>query len=528
MAQLHRRLHRLPHPGLTLSAAALFAALGAFGAGAYAQSAPAAAAPDGRGVDEPPPAPAPRSTDDEEDTGAESSTELDALLARLRTDNAAVRRAAVDEILALEASAVPTIRTRLLAPLGMSHFAVHAAMVRAIRAATGGREGVETDLMEALVQFTPRTPDLDVATERVVLVRALGRIPSADAGRALVAFALAHNRIFRLESLRVVRTSMRDYVLPALIEIRRPSDDTRMFIRQAREAIRRVTPGESVQTRDNALLAEILRAYASLRQPDAMNVVISFINSDRVQVREAARWAVGQYGRESNYAIRQAYENFVGEYPPREWNWERVANEMYAAYDRRRAEEVVTALEEGLTAGREQRYADMMGRFEFVLTRHPLFDRRAEMVEPLMAYAHSLESSDATRAERIYRMALRVDPEGASARAIQGAILYLEAERALARGVADPELYRAALRADPNHARARAQFEAVAQVQVLRSRWRKRAMIALGLLAVALAGVGLLVLRARGQAPGAPTRTPPTPPRDDDEDDQGGAETTVA
>jgi hypothetical protein len=421
----------------------------------------------------------------------------------LRTDNPAVRRAAIDEIMHLEEGAVPAIRARLVSPLGMSHFAVHAAMVRAIRAATGGREGVETDLLNALVALSPRTPDVDVATERVVLARALGRIPSADAGRALVAFALEHNGIFRLESLRVIRTAMRDYVLPALIEIRRPNDATRMFIRQARESIHRVTPGESVQTRDNALLAEILRAYGSLRQPDALAVVVSFVNSDRVQVRDAARWAVEQYGREAINALRQAYENFTGEAPNPQWGWERTARELYSAYDRRRAEEVASALDEGLAAGRAQRWADMMARFEFVLARHPLFERRAEMVAPLVAYARSLEASDAARAEGIYRMALRVDPEGASARAIQSAILFLEAERALARGVADPELYRAALRADPNNARARAQLESVAQVEVLRARRRKRMLAALGLLAVALASVGLLVARARAGGRGA-------------------------
>ena len=48
----------------------------------------------------------------------------------------------------------------------------------------------------------------------------------------------------------------------------------------------------------------------------------------------------------------------------------------------------------------------------------------------------------------------------AVSRGAQSAILFLEAERALARGVADPELYRAALRADPANGRAQAQLEA--------------------------------------------------------------------
>lgn len=494
MAQLHGRLHGLPHHRLRSSgtrlAGLLSVALFACPAIASAQSRPTVQTTT-------PPTPtsstAPTTAPLDDGTG----TDLEAILARLRTDNPGVRRAALDQLLTLEASDVPAIRERLLAPLGMSPLAVHAAMVRAIRSATGGREGAEYDLLTVLMQYSPRTPDVVVATERVALARALGRIPTADAGRALVAFALDHNRIFRLEALRIIRTSLRDYVIPALIEIRRPNEDTRIFIRQVREAIRRVTPGESVQTRDNALLAEILRAYGSVRQMDAINVVVSFVNSDRAQVREAARWAVTQYGREAINALRQAYENYVGEDPNPQWGWERVARELYAANDRRRAEEVNTALDEGLAAGRAGRYQEMMSKFEFVLSRHPLFERRNEMVGPLMAYARSLEATDAHQAQRIYRMALRVDPEGPSARAIQSAILFLDAERALARGVADPELYRAALQMDPNNHRARIQLESVAQVELLRARRRKRILAALGLLAVALSGVGLLATRAR-------------------------------
>jgi len=81
-------------------------------------------------------------------------------------------------------------------------------------------------------------------------------------------------------------------------------------------------------------------------------------------VREAARWAVNQYGRESINALRQAYENYVGERPNPAWGWERMARELYQASDRRRDQEVSQALDEGLAAGSQRRYADMIARFE--------------------------------------------------------------------------------------------------------------------------------------------------------------------
>jgi hypothetical protein len=444
-------------------------------------------------------APPPRApADSTADEGAvDRGADLDAILARLRVDNATLRRAALQQLDSVDASDLPAIRQRLMAPLPINALNVHAAMLRALHAATGGRPDPDYDLLEALVQVTPRAQDVNVATERVALARAAGRIPSSDAGRLLVAFGLDHQRIFRLEAMRIIRNELHDYVLPALIEFRHPSDDARMFIRQVREALHRVTPGETVQTRDNALLAEILRSYGSSRQTDALNVVVSFVNSDRAQVREAARWAVGQYGRDAINALRQAYENYVGEDANPAWGWDRTAHELYAANDRRRDEEVSHALDEGLAAAHARDYPRMMERFEFVLARHPLYERRTEMVPALMAYAHVLESSDVAHAEQVYRMAARIDPNGGSSRTAQSAALFLDAERALAAGVADPELYRVAVRTDPSNLRAQAQLDAVAQVDVLRARKRRRTVIALGLFALAVAGLGAVLARAR-------------------------------
>jgi len=274
-----------------------------------------------------------------------------------------------------------------------------------------------------------------------------------------------------------------------------------VFMRQTREALRKVTPGESVQQHDNALLAEILRAYGSIRQPDAMQVAVSFVNSDRAQVRDAARWAVTQYGRESINALRSAYEMYEGHDPNPLWGWERTATELYLANDRRRMAEVTQRLDAGLAAGRGGRPQEMLGHFRWVLARHPDLERRGEMVAPLMAYARSLESEDAARAQAVWRLALWVEPEGANARTIRAAVLFIEAEQAMGRGVADPELYDAVLRVDPTHARARAQRSVVAQDEVLHSRRRRRTLGALGLLGVAMATLWLLMRRPARRLP---------------------------
>lgn len=500
MAQLHRRVHRLPHPGLSaLGLAALLA-----GATASAQRPPTAPAPATAQ------AAAPRAGDD---AVGRSVAEVDDLLAGLRAGDPTARRAAAEAaVAAVDPDDVEALRQRALRPLGVDLMALRIAMIRAVRAATNGREGVAYDLLDALTR-QPRTREVDVAVERVTLARALGRIPTVDAGRAIVALAVAHEGAFRLEVERVIRAQLRDYVLPAFIEVRAPSPGVRAFIRRSREALRRVTPGQTVQQHDNALLAEVLRAYGRTRQPDALQVVVSFVNNDRAQVREAARWAVSQYGREAINVLRDAYEIYEGREPPRPWGWERVARELYAANDRRRAAEVTQSLEAGLAAGRAGDPDAMLRHFRRVLARHPTFERRAEMVAPLEAHARALEATDGARAESVYRLALWIDPTGPRAPALRSALLFLDAERALGRGVADPELYRAALRADPANARARAQLAEVEQADVLRARRQRRALGALGLFALALGAVWALTRGALlgERAARATASTPPSP-----------------
>jgi hypothetical protein len=439
------------------------------------------------------PAPADAAATDES-TGR-SGAELDAMLGRLTDGTAAERRAAADDIIrSLERDDIAVIRQRMLSPWRMEVDPLRWKLVRLVRAATNGRDNVEYDLLALMIE-APRSADLDGAIERVVLARALGGMADADAGRALVTLAASFGAVLRQEVGRIVRGQLRDYVLPALIELRNPSEMMRIFMRQTKEALRKVTPGESVQQHDNALLAEIIRAYGSIRQPDAMLVVVSFINSDRAQVRDAARWAVTQYGRESINALRSAYEMYEGHDANPQWGWERTAQELYLANDRRRMAEVTQRLDAGLAAGRAGSGEAMLGHFRWVLARHPDHERRAEMVEPLMRYARQLESESASRAKGVWRLALWVDPEGPHAREIRAEVLYLEAEIAMNRGVADPELYDAVLRVDPQHARARAQRSAVAQDELLRARRHRRTLGAMGLLGVALGTLWLLLRR---------------------------------
>jgi hypothetical protein len=470
---------RFPHRRLT--AAALALALLSAGAAVEAQPSP--------------PSPVAAAAAADESVGR-SAAELDAMLGRLTDGSARERRAAADEIIrTLEREDIPVIRQRLLAPWRFDIEPLRLKIVRLIRTATDNRPNAEYDLLNADARRPARGRPRRRHRAHRAGARARGHGLGRRGPRAGGALRLGYGALFRQEVGRIVRGQLRDYVLPALIELRNPSEMMRVFMRQTREALRKVTPGEAVQQHDNALLAEILRAYGSIRQPDAMQVVVSFVNSDRAQVREAARWAVTQYGRESINALRAAYEMYEGHDANAQWGWERTAQELYLANDRRRMAEVTQRLDAGLAAGRSGDGNAMLAHFRWVLARHPDMQRRAEMVEPLMRLARELESESASRAQAVWRLALWVEPEGAHAREIRAAVLFLDAEQSMARGVADPELYDAVLRVDPGHARARAQRSVVAQDEVLRARRHRRTLGAVGLLGVALGTLWLLVRR---------------------------------
>src|SRR6185295_1067395 len=94
------------------------------------------------------------------------------------------------------------------------------------------------------------------------------------------------------------------------------------------------------------------------------------------------------------WQLREAYENLIGKKPSEDWGWERVARELFAAYDRARLSEVYALMDTGLAAERAGKFEDMAQAFDRVLARAPLFERRAEMVHGYYELARSVEKAD--------------------------------------------------------------------------------------------------------------------------------------
>lgn len=417
-----------------------------------------------------------------------SVEELDKLLDPIFADtDEAMRRAAAKTVIGLGQDAVPAI-TKKLAELRKGPSApIHAALKNAKD--TAGKQAPD-DEVEQLLRAKTDGPGYRVAMSTLVLAQALVHVGTTPAAKQLLKIHQDHNNAFHTPITRLVRI-MGDRATAALIETKKDATDLRHWAYKQLEEMGKRIPGDAVQTKDNQALADVLRAYAYVHEMDAIPVILSFVNSDRIQVRSAARDAIGAYGQDAIWKLREAYSNVTGKPAPDNWTSPDVARELFAAYDRLRLQEVYGLLEEGLKKAQEGKTEEAVADFDKVLARQPLLDRRNEMVPTYVKYAEQLEETDPAKALAVFRKAARLWPDGPRANSINAEIAYLEGRELQARGIADIEPFKRALALDPTHTRAKAEIDRLeTNVEERESRIRALAAAA-AVVFVAIAGIVL-------------------------------------
>jgi tetratricopeptide (TPR) repeat protein len=280
------------------------------------------------------------------------------------------------------------------------------------------------------------------------------------------------------------------------------------------DSLGKAIPGEAVATNDTQILADVLRAYGRTRDVDAVRVILSFCNSDRERLREAAREAISAIGEPGIWQLRDVYLNLTGNKPPRDWTWDRIARELFGAYDRARLAEVYKLMDAGLSAASAGRLPDATEAFDKVLARSPLFERRKDMVTTYVARARALAEDRRApgrveEALAMMRKALRLDPAGDEAKKIDAEIAYLEGLVLIEQGTPDKFSFKRALELAPTHAGAK---EALASLedQVIERKSSLNRYIAAG--GIGLAALVAMILIARRRAP-TPDPTLPSPAR---------------
>ncbi|HEY8042038.1 MAG TPA: hypothetical protein VIF15_19680 [Polyangiaceae bacterium] len=414
-----------------------------------------------------------------------SAAELERTIAPLGRDAIDERRAAANALVSLGPDATGAIAQKLAELRKGGDGGVY-AVVKAQRERASKESG--TDLVELLLQLKP-----DAATQRALtmtcLVRALAHAGTTPAARQIVLVASDAGGVLRPELGRQMK-QLGDRAVAALIEAKKdPSQETRIWAANLLEAMGKRTAGDAVQTKDNQVLADVVHAYATVKDLDALPVVLSFVNSDRAQVRAAAREATLAYGQDGLWKLREAYAALTGDQAPDGITAADLAKKLFDAYDRYRLQEVYALLDDGLARQRENKLDEAVADFDRVLARQPLLDRRAEMAPGYLAYGQSLEATDRPAALAALRKALRLDEAGPQSSHARSEIAYLEGEDLLARGVADTEPFEQALALDPQNTRARAELDRL-QAESESSKARGWRLAAAGVvLLLALAGI---------------------------------------
>ena len=425
----------------------------------------------------------------------ESRAELEAWLARLTNEDPAIRKQAIAEIESASRSMIPAIADKISEIREAGRLNAMAALLSQARKKSGTES---TDWFDR-VMAAPRPGDpawRDLAS-LLGCSRLLVQIGTVQAARQVVALYPTFDELLRIDVQRQI-TKLGDQAVPALIEARRAETrEVRRWARRQLDALGRGTPGEAVQAADEQLLPELLRAYGRSRDIDAARVIVSFANSDRDLLREAAREAVVMLAENSLWPLREAYEALLGTRASEQWGWERTARELFAAFDRARLADVYARLDAGLEAWREGRLDEMVKAFDAVSARAPKLDRRPEMAAGYFDYARSrLENGDRANALAYLRRALRLGPDDALAAKLRAELTFLETEDLEKNGLVDIASYQRALELDPTHSGARAALERHDEEARLRkTRLQTIAAVGSALLATLLGGLAWFAKR---------------------------------
>lgn len=357
------------------------------------------------------------------------------------------------------------------------------------------------DWLEFLVD-NPRLKDKTWRhlVELVAMNRVLTTVGTTPAVRELIAMHTYFGDLLRVDVQRQI-AKLRDKAVPALIEARQ--HDAKMIQRWASrqlDILGKAIPGEAVSTNDTQVIADVLRAYGRTRDVDAVRVMLSFSNSERLELREAAREAIGAMGEPATWQLREAYLSMTGDKAPRDWSWDRVARELFTSFDRARLAEVYKTMDEGAALAKKGEHKAAIEHFDRVLARAPLFERRAEMAASYLAAARDLEKSDSKSALELYRKALRLDPHADESRKIEAAVAFLEAVELEREGRPDKFLFERALELDPTHAGARDALAHLGEVATERKA-RARSYAAAGTISVLALAAMLFLWRGRRKEP---------------------------
>lgn len=393
---------------------------------------------------------------------------LDDHLARITDADPFVRRNAIREILEVGTERLSAIHRRLTT---LDERAQATAMKKTLldirdrarddlrkrmRALGDTGKVVTPDYLEMLSEHArPQDPSWKHVASVVAMSRMLRQIGTVESARELISIYVRFGEFLRVDT-QLQLEKMGDASIPALIEAtQHKASKINRWARRQLDLRGKAIPSEAVQTPDQHVLSDVLRAYGRTRDPDAARLVISFANSERAQIRLAARQAVAMMGEVAHWQLSDTYENVVGKKPPRDWSWERTARELFTEFDRLRLSRVYRLFQQGRAAHRDGRLDAMVDAFDKALARSPVFEHRGQMAAGYLEYARAVQGDNPQAAIQALRRVERISEDRPLEQEAKSLRLTLEAQKLLdTENVADDTLLARAIELDATNTAA--------------------------------------------------------------------------
>jgi hypothetical protein len=360
----------------------------------------------------------------------------------------------------------------------------------------GAKPAPPPALLELIVAYPDRTSAFSrPLTEVAAYSRMFETIGTLPAARRLVAVYVRFGEFLRADTEQAL-ARLGDGSIAALIEATgHPMPRVAEWAHAQLEAMGKHVASEAMQVQDTARRADILRAYGKTRDVETARLLIAFAASEREPIRQAAREAVTMLGEPGLWQLRDAYRRAAGESSPEGWSWQRVAQELFALFDRQRLAGIYALYDEGRAAAERGDLTAAGELFDRVLAWDPLFERGPSMAPVYLAIAERQLESDPAAASLSLRRAERLAREGETHDRALSLRYTLEARALFARGVVDEVLVQRARELDPDNARAEAlERELMARARDDRALYQ-RYIAAAAILALGLIGLGVLALR---------------------------------
>ncbi|MFO0677209.1 MAG: hypothetical protein U0169_11800 [Polyangiaceae bacterium] len=445
-----------------------------------------------------PPFPASSSTPTSSPTSAPSAgVDVHALLTALHTSDAKSRADALDGLLRSDSRDVDAlVREHTLQKKSVDAEAITWVKTRAAIAV----DDMPSDaLPRSLVTSFVPTRGHEAALDLAAIQSALAGTKSPAGARAFVRVAADAPAVFRPFLSRQLH-ALGDVAVPGLVrEAHHPNSAIRAWATSELEALGKKSASDAVQLKEPARVAEVLRAYGDTRDIDAIGVIAAFINTDRGEVRDAARAAMRSLGPLATTKARETLANLTNQPAPTALSPDALFDELFRACDRARFHEVYALLDEGLALARGGKNTAAVAVFDRVLARTPGIDRRAEMVPVYVASATELEESDRKAARANFEKVLHLDPTTERRREVESALAYLEGLDIAESGASSAPSFERALELDPGNARAKGRLEALRSDATARTTQLRQTtwLVSIGAALVVLASLAVALRRPR-------------------------------